>query len=147
MRKVTIGELETATELDLGTTDWLVVDQARIDAFAEVTEDRQWIHVDPSRAKFGTTIAHGYLTLSFVSKFLIDLLVVPDAASAINYGLDRVRFPAPVPAGARIRGHGQVLSAKPLESGVQTITRVTIECDVTTKPAAVADVLTRFRTT
>jgi len=92
----------------------------------------------------GTTIAHGYLTLSFVSSFLLSLLVVPDAASAINYGLDRVRFPSPVPAGGRIRGRGLVISAKPLESGVQTTTRLTIECDVTTKPAVVADVVTRF---
>jgi acyl dehydratase len=147
MLTIAIGCLPDQAETDLGHGDWVTVDQARIDVFAEATEDRQWIHVDQARAAagpFGTTIAHGYLTLSLASKFLFDLLVVPDAGSVINYGLDRVRFPAPVPAGARLRGHGRLLGAKALSHGVQTTTRITVECDVTDKPVAVADVLTRF---
>ena len=147
MQRMTTQELVDAGTLDLGTTDWVLVDQARVDGFAEVTEDRQWIHVDPERARtgpFGTTIAHGYLTLSMVSPFLLDLVVVTDATSAINYGLGRVRFPAPVPVGSRIRGHGLLVDATPIDAGTQTTIRMTIECDACSKPAAVADVLTRF---
>ncbi len=147
MQRMTTQELVDVGTVDLGTTDWVLVDQPRIDGFAEVTGDRQWIHVDPEQAQsgpFGTTIAHGYLTLSMVSPFLLDLIVVPDATSAINYGLERVRFPAPVPVGSRIRGHGLLVDAAPLETGTQTKIRVTIECDACSKPAAVAEVLTRF---
>lgn len=132
----------------LGTSDWLTVDQERIDAFAETTEDRQWIHVDTDRAAegpFGTTVAHGYLTLSLVSRFLGDLLVVEDAGSAVNYGLDRVRFPSPVVAGAKVRGSGELIEVVELPSGgVQATTRITVQAADGAKPAAVADVLTRF---
>ena len=147
MRTLTIAELVGAVGLDLGHTAWVTVDQTRVDTFADVTEDHQWIHVDPELARtgpFGTTIAHGYLTLSLVSKFLLDLIEVPDAASAINYGLDRVRFPAPVPVGSRVRGHGEIVSVTPLDGGVQITTQVTVECDAGAKPAAIAQVLTRF---
>jgi len=147
MRRTTTRELLDVGHMDLGTTSWVVLDQARVDGFAEVTEDRQWIHVDPHRARsgpFGTTIAHGYLTLSLVSKFLHELIVVTDASSAINYGLDRLRFPAPVPVGTRIRGRAEVISAAPLASGAQTTIRMIIESDANSKPAAVADLLTRF---
>lgn len=147
MERMTTRELLDAGTVDLGTTDWFLVDQTRVDGFADVTGDRQWIHVNPEQARsgpFGTTIAHGYLTLSMVSPFLLDLIVVPDATSAINYGLERVRFPAPVPTGSQIRGHGLLVDAAPLDTGVQTNIRVTIECDACSKPAAVAEVLTRF---
>jgi acyl dehydratase len=146
MRRTTTRELLDVGHMDLGTTSWVVVDQARVDGFAEVTDDLQWIHVDTQRARsgpFGTTIAHGYLTLSLVSRFLRELIVVTDASSAINYGLDRLRFPAPVPVGSRIRGRAEVISAAPLESGTQTTIRMTIESDANSKPAAVADLLTR----
>ncbi|WP_324276763.1 MaoC family dehydratase [Blastococcus brunescens] len=132
---------------DLGRSTWVAIDQDRIDVFAEATEDRQWIHVDPTReasGPFGATIAHGYLTLSLLSKFLLELLVVPDAGSAVNHGLDRVRFSAPVRAGTKIRAHGQLLHVRRLDAGVQTTTRITIESGAGDKPAEIADVLTRF---
>ena len=133
---------------ELGSTDWLTIHQDRIDSFAETTEDRQWIHTDPARAAagpFGTSIAHGYLTLSLVSRILLDLLVVTDAGSSVNYGLDRVRFPSPVPSGSEIRGSGELLDVQALDGGgVQATTRVTVHTADGTKPAVVADVLTRF---
>jgi acyl dehydratase len=147
MPRFTVADIADSAGLDLGRSDWIVVDQSRIDLFAEVTEDRQWIHIDPERASaspFGRTIAHGYLTLSLVSTMLSQLLTVTDATSALNYGLDRVRFPAPVPEGSRIRGHGLLVSARRLDAGIQTTTRITVECSASTKPVAVADVLTRF---
>lgn len=128
-------------------TEWLAIDQARIDAFAECTADRQWIHVDVARAAagpYGTAIAHGYLTLSLVSPFLGGLIEVTDSASALNYGLDRVRFPAPVPVDSRLRGSGELLAANPIPDGVQTTTRVTVGMEGRDKPACVAEVLTRF---
>ncbi len=147
MLAVTLDDLATLGGADLGYSPWLEVDQRRIDAFAEATEDRQWIHVDPARAQagpFGTTIAHGYLTLSLVSYFLLDLLVVSDATSVINYGLDRVRFPSPLLAGTRVRGHGQLVEVRSVDAGVQTITRMTVESESGERPVLVADVLTRF---
>lgn len=147
MQNLTIEALRGVAELDLGHTEWLAIEQDRVDGFAELTEDRQWIHTDPVRAAagpFGGPVAHGYLTLSLVSFFLLDLLVIADAAGAVNYGLDRVRFPAPVPVGSRVRGHGTLLTAFEVAGGVQATTRITVERDGATKPAAVADVLTRF---
>jgi acyl dehydratase len=133
---------------ELGTTAWLTIGQDRIDSFAETTEDRQWIHTDLARAAagpFGTTIAHGYLTLSLVSGFLLDLLVITDAGSALNYGLDRVRFPSPVPSGSDVRGSGKLLDVKALDGGgVQATSRVTVHTAGGAKPAVVADVVTRF---
>jgi len=145
---VTLASLPGLVGTDLGRSAWVDIDQARIDAFAETTEDRQWIHVDRQRAAdgpFGTTIAHGYLTLALVSRFLLDLLVVRDADSAVNYGLDRVRFPAPVPVGARVRGHGVIVEAIERGTTTQVKTRITVECTAGDKPAAVAEVLTLFR--
>lgn len=143
-----IADLSQHTGADLGSTEWLTIHQDRIDSFAAATEDRQWIHTDPARAAegpFGTTIAHGYLTLSLVSSFLLDLLVVTDAVICVNYGLDRVRFPSPVPSGAEVRGSGQLLDVLSLDSGgVQTTTRVTVDKAGGGKPVVVADVLTRF---
>ena len=147
MSQLSIDQLCASDGLDLGRSDWLTVDQSRIDIFAEATEDRQWIHIDPDRAAsgpYGKTIAHGYLTLSLVSKFLAELLVVSDATAAINYGLDRVRFPAPVFEGSKIRGHGQLVSVQPIAGGIQTTTRITVESSAGDKPVAVADILTRF---
>jgi len=145
---VTLASRPGLAGTDLGHSAWIDIYQPRIDAFAEATEDRQWIHVDQYRAAdgpFGTTIAHGYLTLSLVSKFLLDLLVVRDADSVINYGLDRVRFPAPVPVGARVRGHGVLVEAIERGTTTQVKTRITVECSTGEKPAAIADVLTLFR--
>lgn len=147
MVTITLDQLERSSGLELGTSSWITMGQDRINSFAETTEDRQWIHVDADRATaspLGTTIAHGYLTLSLVSAFLLELLDVTDAASAVNYGLDRVRFISPVPAGARLRGHAELAAAQPVAGGVQTTTRFTLEVEAGGRPAAIADVLTRF---
>ncbi|TWB18382.1 acyl dehydratase [Nitrospirillum amazonense] len=133
---------------DLGTTEWLVVDQDRIDGFAQVTGDHQWIHVDPVRAKegpFGTTIAHGYLTLSLVNLFLPQLLRIQSFASGVNVGLDQVRFIAPVRMGSRLRGQGQILAVKEVKGGaIQSVVRMTVEIDGQEKPACVADTISRY---
>ena len=132
---------------ELGPTDWVTIDQQRIDLFAEATGDHQWIHVDPERAKdgpFGTTIAHGYLTLSLVNLFLPDLVTVDDASMGVNVGLGKVRFPAPVPSGSRIRGRGEVVSAEQIGEGVQVVVRVTVEIEGGDKPACVAETISRF---
>ena len=133
--------------LEAGPTDWLVVDQSRIDAFADATDDHQWIHVDPARAAtgpFGGTIAHGYLTLSLVNKFLPELVRVENAKMGVNYGTEKVRFPAAVRTGARIRGFAQVLGVSDVPGGVQLIVRVTIEIEGSDRPGCVADTISRF---
>ncbi|MDT0575361.1 MaoC family dehydratase [Croceicoccus sp. F390] len=130
-----------------GPTDWLVVDQTRIDGFAEVTGDHQWIHVDPERAKdgpFGTTIAHGYLTLSLANLFLPQLIEVRGFAHAVNVGADRLRFLAPVPSGSRIRGTGELISAEEVKGAIQSVVRVTIEIEKNDKPACVVDTISRY---
>jgi len=140
-------ELAASAGRELGATEWLTVEQSRIDAFAEVTGDRQWIHVDVEQARhgpFGATIAHGYLVLSLVSVFLPQLLEVRDATMGINYGCDRVRFPSAVRAGSRIRGRGEIVSAEAVTGGVQVKIRVTIEVEGSDKPGCVADTLSRW---
>jgi acyl dehydratase len=136
-----------AVGADLGTTEWLEVDQQRIDAFAVATGDEQWIHVDPVRAAagpFGGTIAHGYLTLSFLAQFTAQLLEVHDVAMAINYGLDRVRFLQPVRSGSRVRASGSVTSAEAVGLGVRVGVKITVEIDGESKPALVADTIVLF---
>jgi acyl dehydratase len=145
--EIGIADLAGRQGQELGPTGWLTIDQDRINAFAHATGDSQWIHVDEARAAngpFGGTIAHGYLTLSLVSSFLDDLLHVDDAGTSINYGLDRVRFPAPVRVGSRVRALGLLIGVDDVPNGVQTITRITLSSDVETKPVCVAEVLTRF---
>lgn len=135
-------------DAELGTTEWVQVDQPQVDLFAEATGDHQWIHVDPVRAAaespFGGPIAHGYLTLSLVNLFLPQLLEVRGASMGVNVGLDKVRFPAPVPVGSRIRGSGQVVAVEEAKGGVQVTVRVSIEVDGSDKPACVADTVSRF---
>jgi acyl dehydratase len=132
---------------ELGVSDWVAVDQSRIDAFAICTGDRQWIHVDVARAQhespFGGPIAHGYLTLSLVAAMVMELGVIPpDAATGLNYGLDKVRFIAPVKAGARVRTHASLLSAEPQgEERMLLKLRCTLEIDGEAKPALVAETL------
>ena len=132
----------------LGASDWLEVTQQRIDQFADATGDHQWIHVDPERAKrgpFGRTIAHGYLTLSLVNCFLPEIVEVRGVAMGVNYGCDKVRFPAPVPVGSRIRGVGQLVAAEEVKGGaVQATVRVTVEIEGSERPACVADTISRF---
>lgn len=132
----------------LGPGDWLTIDQERINLFARATGDFQWLHVDPQRAAkgpFGKTIAHGFLSLSLTNLFLPDLFLPDNLDWGVNYGLDRVRFPAPVPVGARIRASGELVDAKPIgENGVQTMVRMVIEVEGGDKPGCVADTLQRY---
>jgi acyl dehydratase len=140
-------ELRAAAGREAGPTDWITVEQSRVDAFSDATDDHQWIHVDPARAAsgpFGTTIAHGYLTLSLVNFFLPDLVRVEGAKMGVNYGTNKVRFPAAVKVGARIRGRAQVLEAADVPGGVQIVVRVTIEIEGGDRPACVADTISRF---
>ena len=130
---------------DLGCTDWMVVDQARIQRFADATDDQQWIHVDPVRAAdgpFGGCIAHGYLTLALANKFLPELVRYERLAMGVNGGADRLRFPAPVKAGARIRGRGEVLAAEEAKNNAVKVTiRVTVEIEGSDKPGCVVDTI------
>ena len=132
----------------LGYTDWLQIDQQRIDTFAIATGDHQWIHVDPLRAQagpFGVCIAHGYLTLALANLFLPQLVHYIGLRMGVNYGCDKVRFPSPVPVGARIRGQGLLTQAKALaDGGVQMVVRITIEIENAPKPGCVADTISRL---
>lgn len=139
--------LRESVRRHLGPSEWLEVGQERIDLFADATGDDQWIHVDPARAgagPFGATIAHGYLTLSLVNFFLPQVVEVKGMAMGINYGLDRVRFPAPVPVGSRLRGSVEVLGVQDVPGGIQAVMRVTVEIEGGDRPACVADVLSRY---
>ena len=141
-------DLKAAVGQELGASDWLEIDQERIDLFADATGDHQWIHVDPDRAAvgpFGKTIAHGYLTLSLVNLFLPQILEVRGISMGVNYGCDKVRFPAPVPVGSRIRGVGQLVAAEEVKGGaVQATVRVTVEIEGSERPACVVDTISRF---
>ena len=142
-----IAELLGAAGAPVGTTDWTTLSQDRIDQFAEATGDHQWIHVDVERAKagpFGATIAHGYLTLSLCAPFLGELVQVGGISMGINYGIDKARFIAPVPAGSRVRAHGEVVSVTEVPGGAQAVVRLTIELEGSEKPAAVVDTVSRF---
>ncbi|HUD51364.1 MaoC family dehydratase [Parvibaculum sp.] len=134
--------------LELGASDWTLIDQPRIDGFAEVTGDRQWIHVDPERAKtgpFGMTIAHGYLTLSLVNLFLPQIIEVRRFSMGINIGCDSVRFLSPVKVGSRLRGVGQLIKAEEIKNGaVQSTVRITVEIDGEPKPACIVDTISRY---
>ena len=136
-----------AVGTDLGASDWIVVDQARIDRFADATGDPQWIHVDPERAAagpFGGTIAHGYLSLSLLAPLMFDLLHVDACALVVNAGSDRVRFITPVRAGSRVRAHATLAGAERIATGVRARTAVTLEIEGADKPALVAETLTVF---
>ncbi len=140
-------DLLAAVGQSLGHTDWLEMEQERVNLFADATGDHQWIHVDPERAKdgpFGATIAHGYLTLSLANLFLPQLMEVQNVSRGVNYGCDRVRFPAPVPVGSRIRGAGEVISAEEVKGGIQVVVRITVEIEGGERPACVVDTISRF---
>ncbi len=142
------AELLDLDGADLGVTDWSTVTQEQIGLFADATGDHQWIHVDVERANaespFGGPIAHGYLTLSLVNLFLPQLLEVQGASMGVNVGLDKVRFPSPVPTGSRLRGSGQIVAVEEAKGGVQVTVRVTVEIEGADKPACVADTVSRF---
>jgi acyl dehydratase len=146
-KTVTLDELPALVGQDLGHSPWLTVDQKRIDTFADATDDHQWIHVDPGRAKdgpFGTTIAHGYLTLSLLIPMWEQLLHVQGVTTKVNYGLNIVRFPAPVPAGSRIRLGGKLAELTEVKGGFQLVVDAVIEAEGGTKPVCVAQPVLRF---
>lgn len=136
----------------LGPSEWLLIAQDRVDGFAEVTGDHQWIHVDVEKAKagpFGGTIAHGYLTMSLVNFFLPELIEVRGFTHAVNVGTDRLRFLAPVKVGSRIRGVGEIVSVEEIKGAIQSIVRVSVEIEAkdgqpADKPACVVDTISRY---
>lgn len=142
-----LGEFAEAVGTELGPTDWLEVDQRRVNRFADATDDHQWIHVDPDRAAegpYGGTIAHGLLTLSLLPRFMHDLYRVDDVTMAINYGFNKVRFITPVPVGAKVRAHARIETVTPLENAAQATLVTTIEVDGASKPAAVIESIVRY---
>jgi len=131
----------------LGPTEWLLIDQQRVNGFADVTGDHQWIHVDVERAKdgpFGGTIVHGYLTLSLVNYFLPQLIEVRGFAHAVNVGADRLRFLSPVKVGSRIRAAGEIVGVEEIKGAIQSVVRVTVEIEGAGKPACVIDTISRY---
>jgi acyl dehydratase len=142
-----VAELEAAIGGPAQASDWMTIDQQRINEFADATGDHQWIHVDPARAAagpFGTTIAHGYLTLSMISELMFGLTTVEGSPMVINYGLDRVRFLSVVPVDSRIRVSAQLSSVALAPQGVRVSTSVTVEIEGVDKPALIAETIALF---
>jgi acyl dehydratase len=142
-----IEELEALVGEELGRSEWHEITQERVNAFADVTGDHQWIHVDPARAAagpFGGTIAHGYLTLSLLPALMSEMWRVEDVRMAINYGLNRVRFPSPVPVESRVRAVGRLKELSRIDGGVQGVVEATVEVEGGAKPACVAETVFRF---
>lgn len=141
------AELLAAAGTDLGATAWIELTQERINKFADATDDHQWIHVDPERARtgpFGACVAHGYLTLSLANLFLPQLIEIRNMKMGVNYGCEKIRFPAPVKAGKRIRGKGEVVAVDKAGEGVQATIRITIEIEGEAKPGCVVDTISRY---
>jgi acyl dehydratase len=147
MTRLTPAELGAHIGLPIGPSRWIAVDQPRIDAFAQCTEDPQWIHVDAERAArespFGGTVAHGFLTLSLLPEMAASAFAIADVRMGVNYGLNRVRFTAPVPVGSRLRGRFRLLAFEPIEGGAQLTVEVTMEREGADKPVCIAESLTR----
>lgn len=142
-----LDELKSLAGSELGTSDWIDITQDRINGFADATEDHQWIHTDPERAAagpFGAPIAHGYLTLSLFIPLFTGLLDVQGVSTKVNYGLNKVRFPAPVPVGSRIRLVARLTAVDEVSGGLQITVDGTVEIEGGTKPAAVLQSLSRF---
>lgn len=140
-------DMEAAVGQRLGESEWLLIDQARINLFADATGDHQWIHVDPERAKtgpFGTTIAHGYLTMSLVNMFLPQIIDVQGISMGVNYGADKMRFPSPVKVNSRVRGVGELIAVEHVKGGIQSTVRVTVEIEGSDRPACVVDTISRY---
>ena len=137
------NELKGAVGKHLGHSDWLTIEQSRIDKFADATFDHQWIHVDQEKARsgpFGATIAHGYLTLSLVSYFMSQIIEVRGFEFAVNYGTNKVRFPAPVKVGSRVRGGAEIISVEETKGGgIQSVVRVTVEVEGEDRPGCIAE--------
>jgi acyl dehydratase len=142
-----LSDLEALVGQEVGVSDWITVDQARVNAFAEATEDRQWIHVDPERAKsgpFGGPIVHGFLTLSLIPYFFETGFSVRETRMVVNYGLNKVRFTAPVPVGSRLRAAFRLLAMDDVAGGaVQLTVEVAVEAEGAAKPVCVAESLAR----
>jgi acyl dehydratase len=141
-----LADLQAQVGQEIGVSDWITVDQQRIDLFAQATGDHQWIHVDPARAQsgpFGRTIAHGFLTLSLLPAMADTAFAIDDVRMGVNYGLNRVRFANPVPAGGRVRGHFKLQSYEPLDGGAQLTVEVSMELEGSDKPACVAQSVSR----
>lgn len=143
----TLNDLASYVGKKLGTSSWVDVDQDRINAFADATDDHQWIHVDAERAKdgpFGGTIAHGYLTLSLLIPMWTDILEVGDVHTMVNYGLNKVRFPSPVPSGSKIRARATLASFETIPGGAQLAVDILVERQGGDKPACVAQLVLRY---
>ena len=147
MKTYALSELAGLVGQEVAVSDWLTVTQQQIDLFADATGDHQWIHVDVERAKagpFGAPIAHGFLTLSLLPQFLQSAMEIRDARMGVNYGLNKVRFTAPVPVGSRLRGHIKLLACEPIENGgFQMTSLVTVEREGSDKPVCIAESLAR----
>jgi len=142
----TIAEMADLVGQEIGLSEWITVTQERIQLFADATNDHQWIHLDVERAKagpFGTTIAHGFLTLSLLPEMAASAFGVREARMGVNYGLNKVRFPAPVPSGSRIRGRFKLLAYEPLDGGAQMTVQVTMEREGSDKPVCIAESIGR----
>jgi len=141
-----VDDLRTAVGTTVGSSDWLTIEQGQIDGFADATLDHQWIHVDVGRAEggpFGTTIAHGFLTLSLLPALIAQVYRVDGVRMGINYGLNRVRFTSPVPVGSKVRGTIELVEVGDVAGGVQLVNKVTVEIEGSERPALVAEWLTR----
>ncbi|GAA0382939.1 MaoC family dehydratase [Microbispora corallina] len=142
-----LAELKAAKGEHLGYTDWREISQERVNLFADATDDHQWIHVDADRAKegpFGGTIAHGYLSLALVPSFMQELFRVEGIRMAVNYGLNKVRFPRPVPVGSRVRAGAEIVDVKGTPAGTLANLRVTIEVEGADRPSCIAETLSLF---
>jgi acyl dehydratase len=143
----TLSELAACVGQEVAVSDWITITQQQVNLFAEATGDHQWIHVDPDKARagpFGGPIAHGFLTLSLLPRFFESSFEVTGSRMGVNYGLNKVRFTAPVPVGSRLRGRMKLLSAEPMEpAGMQMIWEVTVECEGLAKPVCIAESIVR----
>ncbi|OPC80493.1 dehydratase [Embleya scabrispora] len=142
-----LRQIKDSVGTHLGHSDWLEITQERINLFADATGDHQWIHVDVEKAKegpFGAPIAHGYLTLALSNLFLPQIVEVRNISMGVNYGMEKVRFPAPVPVGSRVRGGAEIVAVTDIAGGVQVVNRITVEIEGSAKPACVIDSVTRY---
>lgn len=141
------SQLLKAIGVTLGESEWITIEQSRIDMFADATGDHQWIHVDPVKAAngpFGACIAHGYLTLSLVNYFLPQLMEVQNISMGVNYGCDKIRFPNSVKVGSNIRGTGEIINVEQIKNSIQVTARISIEVEGQERPACVADTISRY---
>ncbi len=142
-----LAELKALVGQELAVSDWMHISQERVNLFAEATGDRQWIHVDPERCRiespFGCAIAHGFLTLSLLPTFMDSTIAMTDVKLAVNYGLNKVRFPAVVPVGSAIRARIELMSVEDIDGGAQITWKVTVELDGGNKPVCVAELISR----